>query len=140
MWSPAPPPSVGAGAPAAAGASFRDVSASAWYAVAVGWAAAEDIVSGYGGNTFGPDDNVTREQLAVMLCRYAQAGGKDVSADGAAARGFADYASVSSWAADAVNWAVEAGLLSGKSGNRLDPAGTATRAELATILMRFCQL
>ena len=129
-----------AGAPAASGASFQDVPASAWYAGAVGWAAAEDIVSGYGGNTFGPDDNVTREQLAVMLCRYAQAGGKDVSADGAAARGFTDYASVSSWAADAVNWAVEAGLLSGKSGNRLDPAGTATRAELATILMRFCQL
>ena len=129
-----------AGAPAASGASFQDVPASAWYAGAVGWAAAEDIVSGYGGNTFGPDDNVTREQLAVMLCRYAQAGGKDVSADGAAAQGFADYASVSSWAADAVNWAVEAGLLSGKSGNRLDPAGTATRAELATILMRFCQL
>ena len=107
----------------------------------MGWAAAEDIVSGYGGNTFGPDDK--RDPGAAGRHALPLRPGRGQGRERGTARrprGFADYRSVSSWAADAVNWAVEAGLLSGKSGNRLDPAGTATRAELATILMRFCQL
>ncbi|ERI67417.1 hypothetical protein HMPREF0239_03998, partial [Clostridium sp. ATCC BAA-442] len=123
-----------AGSPAApGGAGFTDVAADAWYAGAVNWAAAQGIVAGYDTGAFGPEDAVTREQLAAMLYRYAgtpePTGGLD---------GFADKDAASGYAADALCWAVGEGLLTGKDGGRLDPAGTATRAEVAVILMRFC--
>ena len=124
-----------AGSPAApGGAGFTDVAADAWYAGAVNWAAAQGIVAGYDTGAFGPEDAVTREQLAAMLYRYAGApeptGGLD---------GFADKDAASGYAADALCWAVGEGLLTGKDGGRLDPAGTATRAEVAVILMRFAE-
>ena len=117
---------------------FTDVAAGAWYADAVDWAAGEGIVSGYGNGKFGPEDNITREQMALILYGYAQYKGYDVSASGELSS-FTDGASTSGWAAEAVRWAVGSGLLSGKGGGVLDPQGTATRAEVASILMRFAQ-
>ena len=123
---------------AAESAAFTDVAADAWYADAVNWAAGEGIVSGYGNGKFGPDDLITREQMANMLYYYAQYKGYDVSASGELSS-FTDGASTSSWAAEAVQWAVGSGLLSGKGGGVLDPQGTATRAEAASIFMRFAR-
>ena len=114
------------------------VAAGAWYANAVDWAAGEGIVSGYGNGKFGPEDNITREQMALILYGYAQYKGYDVSASGELSS-FTDGASTSSWAAEAVQWAVGSGLLSGKGGGVLDPQGTATRAEAASIFMRFAR-
>ena len=119
-------------------AAFTDVAADVWYAGAVNWAAGEGIVSGYGNGKFGPEDLITREQMANMLYYYAQYKGYDVSASGELSS-FTDGASTSSWAAEAVRWAVGSGLLSGKGGGVLDPRGTATRAEAASIFMRFAR-
>ena len=117
---------------------FTDVADSAWYADAVNWAAEQGIVEGYDNGGFGPGDIITREQMALILYRYAQYKGYDTSATGAL-DGFADTGAVSGWAEDAVALAVGAGLMEGKGGDVLDPAGTATRAEAAAILARFCQ-
>ncbi|MCD8065565.1 MAG: S-layer homology domain-containing protein [Oscillospiraceae bacterium] len=122
-----------------ASAGFTDVADSAWYADAVNWAAGEGIVSGTGNGEFSPSGSVTREQLAVMLYNYAKAKGYDVSAS-ASLSAFSDASSVSSWASSAMSWAVGAGLISGVDSTNLDPTGTATRAQVATILMRFCSL
>jgi len=116
---------------------FSDVPADAYYTEAVRWAASCGIAAGYGGR-FGPDDPVTREQLAAILCRYAAGKGLDVS--GAASLDtFADGAAVSDYAKSAVAWAVNAGLIKG-SGGRLLPSGGATRAQVAAILSRFCKI
>ena len=122
-------------APGAAG--FPDVAAGAWYADAVNWAAARGIVKGYDTGTFGPEDSVTREQLAAILYRYAQAKGYDTTQGGMAVREFSDSASISDWAQTAMSWAVNAQVLSGKGKGVLDPQGTATRAEVAQMLMNF---
>ena len=127
-----------AGEPASAANAFDDVAADQWYAAAVNWAAEAGIVSGYGDGRFGPDDNVTREQLAVILYNFAKRQNMDVAAGGGLSA-FADAASVSDWAEEAMIWAVGKGLISGKEGSILDPVGSATRAEVATILMRFCE-
>ena len=119
--------------------SFPDVAAGAWYAGAVAWASASGIVTGYGSGLFGPNDPITREQLAVMLCRFAQSQGEDTAQSGMALQEFADAGDVSAFAREAMGWAVSAGLLTGKDGGRLDPQGSATRAEAAAILMRYCQ-
>ena len=87
---------------------------------------------------FAPNDTVTREQLATILYRYAEYKEYDVSAKGDLTT-FADGAKTSSWAAEAMEWAVGSSLLSGKDGGKLDPTGTATRAEVASILMRFME-
>lgn len=126
------------GKPAVSGAPFQDVSASAWYANAVAWAAENGIVSGYGNGRFGPDDPITREQLATILHRYANQKDYDTSAS-ASLSGFSDSAAVSGYAQEALSWAVGANLVSGMGNNALNPAGTATRAQVATILMRFCE-
>lgn len=118
--------------------SFPDVSARDWFADAASWAAESSVMSGYSNGNFGPNDALTREQLAAALYRYAQSKGLDVSAAGGL-EGFRDGAAVSDWAVAAVRRAAANGLLSGKSGGLLDPAGKATRAEVASILMRFCQ-
>lgn len=118
----------------AASASFPDVAADAWYADAVSWAAAQGVVAGYDTGRFGPNDSITREQLAVILYRYAGSPAAAGSLDS-----FADRASVSDYAAQALRWAVGEGLLSGKGAGLLYPTGTATRAEAAQILMRFCE-
>ena len=122
-------------APGAAG--FPDVAAGAWYADAVNWAAARGIVKGYDTGAFGPEDSVTREQLAAILYRYAQAKGYDTTQGGMAVREFSDSASISDWAQEAMAWAVNAQVLSGKGNGVLDPQGTATRAEVAQMLMNF---
>src|SRR5699024_12740365 len=120
---------------AATAAGVPDVAASAWYADAVNWAAANGYVTGYDNGSFGPEDSLTREQLAVILYRYAGSPEPTGSLDG-----FTDAASTSDYAVDALRWAVGEGLLTGKDGGRLDPAGTASRAELAQILARFAQM
>lgn len=120
---------------ASTAAGFPDVAASAWYADAVNWAAANGYVTGYDNGNYGPEDSLTREQLAVILYRYAGSPEPTGSLDG-----FTDAASASDYAVDALRWAVGEGLLTGKDGGRLDPAGTASRAELAQILARFAQM
>ena len=117
-------------------AGFNDVAAGTWYTDAVNWAAANNIVNGVEGNNFDPTGSLTREQMATVLYRYAQYKGADVSASGDLS-GFVDSANVSSWAADAVKWAVGSGLVNGVEGNALAPKGTSTRAQAATVLMRF---
>ncbi len=115
--------------------TFADVVANAWYADAVNWAAEKGYVSGVGDGKFAPDASVTREQMALILYRYA--GSPDAS--GMAQKEFADSSSVSAYAADAIRWAVHEGLISGMENNTLAPQGTATRAQVATILMRFVE-
>ena len=116
--------------------SFTDVESGVWYTDAVNWAASKGIVKGYSDTVFAPNDTVTREQLATILYRYAEYKEYDVSARGVLTT-FTDGANTSFWATEAMEWAVGSGLLSGKDGGKLDPTGTATRAEVATILMRF---
>ena len=126
------------GKPAAGSADFADVAEGAWYADAISWAAGEGIVSGYG-DTFGPNDPITREQLAAILYRYAQNEGYKTSQSGKGTEGYLDASSISSYAVKAMDWAVNAGLLSGKGNNTLAPTAGATRAEVAQIFMMFCQ-
>ena len=118
---------------------FSDVDPAAWYGEAIRWAASEGIAGGYGGGVFGPNDPITREQLAVMLYRYAQHEGYDTTQGGMAIREYADYDQISDFALEALNWAVSAGIISGTSATTLSPSGSATRAQVAVILMRFCQ-
>lgn len=113
---------------------FADVDGGAWYAQGVAWATARSIIGGYGNGRFGPNDNITREQLAVILWRYA---GSPAATD--QALDFTDADRVSGWALDALRWAVENGVLSGKGGGILDPQGYATRAETAQILKNFME-
>ena len=113
--------------PAVSGAAtFSDVAAGAWYADAVNWTAAQGIVAGMGENSFAPDAPVTREQLSLILYGYARYKGYDTSAS-VSLSGYADRDSVAVWAADSMGWAVSEGLISGRPGGYLDPAGTATR-------------
>ena len=120
-------------------ASFADVVEGAWYTDAVAWAATAGVVNGYSDNTFGPNNDITREQLAVMLYRYANLLGMDVAAE-ADLTTFADGAAVDGWAAEAMTWAVANGLIQGKGANNLDPLASASRAETATVLQRFLTL
>lgn len=119
--------------------AFSDVKLTTWYGKAVNWAASVGIVGGYEDGTFKPDDPITREQLASMLYRYAKYKGYAVAGE-ADLNKFADAASVSPYARTAMAWAVEAGLITGRSGNQLAPQATASRAEIAVILMRFSKL
>ena len=116
---------------------FTDVAAGTWYTDAVLWAAQNGIVNGLGENTFAPMNTLTREQLVTMLYRYAEAEGYDVSA-AADLSGYPDAGKVQSYAQEAMSWAVAEGIVEGMDGN-LNPAGSATRAQIATILMRFCE-
>ena len=118
--------------------SFTDVAADAYYAKAVAWAAANNIVSGYGDGLFGPDNAVTREQMASIFYRYASYKGYDVSAR-ADLSGFADADQISGYAQDTLAWAKAKQLIGGTSATTLDPAESATRAQVAAILMRFCE-
>ncbi len=119
--------------------AFTDVEAGSWYADGILWATHEGIVTGYGDGLCGPEDNVTREQLATMLHRYAKLMGLDLTVAGKLSD-FADGADVSDYAEDAMVWAVGAGLLQGKENKALDPHGSATRAEVATVLQRLITL
>ena len=127
--------------PAYSGAlGFTDVSADDWFAAAVRWADAEGIIGGYGDGKFGPNDAVTREQLATILYRYAKYKGVDVSVgEDTNILSYDDAFDVSEWAIPAMQWAVGNGLISGRTASTLNPKDKATRAEIATIIMRYCE-
>ena len=118
------------------GNRFSDVPGDAWYAQGTVWAVEAGIVSGYGDGQFGPNDAITREQLALMLYRYAQ-NLKLTTDTGASLTAFGDGEQVSSWARQALSWAVGAGIMSGTPENTLNPGGTATRAEAAVMVSQF---
>ena len=128
------------GSPAVSGNSvFSDVPSGKWYSDAVQWASVNGVVNGVGKARFAPDTQITREQMASMMMRYAQfkqySTGK--SADLSA---FNDAGSISSWALESMKWANAAGLINGRTASTIAPQDTATRAEAATILMRFCEM
>lgn len=124
------------GSPEATGTSFDDVDSNAYYAQAVLWATENGIISGYGNNQFGPDDSITREQMATILYRYAGYKGYDITA-ATNLSNFEDNDSISSYATQAMAWAYTKGLIVGTSGTTLSPQGYATRAQVAVIMMRF---
>ena len=115
------------------GYPFADVPGDSWYADGVYWARLNGVVSGYSDSNFGPNDPLTREQLATILWRYAGSPEVEIGAS------FADENDIAAWAASAVDWAQGSGYVSGVGGNRFDPDGTATRAQVAVILMRYDQ-
>lgn len=127
------------GQPAVTGSSaFTDVADGAWYANVVTWAAENGIVVGYGGGLFGPEDNITREQFAAILYRYAQAKGYGTTASFDLSA-YGDVSDVSAWAISAMQWACGKDIIIGTSPTTLAPQGTATRAQAATMLQRFCE-
>jgi hypothetical protein len=125
------------GSPAAGISSFKDVPSGKYYTAAVSWAASKGIVSGYGNGKFGPDDNVTGQELVQIMCNYAKYSGYavNISSDLTV---FSDFESIALWAHSAVSWAVEAELVSATNGN-LGLAAPATRAEVAQMLMNYCE-
>ena len=118
--------------------SFTDVEAGKWYADAITWTTENGIFAGYGKDKFGPDDPITREQLAAIFYRYADYKGYDLTVKGDLDK-FKDADKITDYAKTAMQWAVGSGLVKGKSGNLLDPQGTATRAEIAAMLHRFIE-
>ena len=128
-----------AGSPAPKGNnSFTDVEAGTWYTDAIAWTAENGIFLGYGNNKVGPNDSITREQLAAIFFRYADYKGCDMNAKGELDK-FRDAGKVSDYARAAMQWAVGSGLIQGKPDGVLDPQGTATRAEIAAMLHRFLE-
>ena len=127
------------GSPAPKGKnSFTDVEAGKWYADAITWTAENGIFAGYGKDKFGPGDPITREQLAAIFYRYADYKGYDLTVKGDLDK-FKDADKITDYAKTAMQWAVGSSLVKGKSGNLLDPQGTATRAEIAAMLHRFIE-
>ena len=120
------------------GYPFKDVDVNAYYATAVYWARMNGIVAGYSDELFGPNDTITREQMAAILYRYAQYKGYDTTGKADLSK-YADAAQVGSYAVEAIRWANAEGLVSGTSDTTLTPGGSATRAQAAVILTRFCQ-
>ena len=118
--------------------SFTDVEAGKWYADAITWTAENGIFAGYGKDKFGPDDPITREQLTAIFYRYVDYKGYDLTVKGDLDK-FKDADKITDYAKTAMQWAVGSGLVKGKSGNLLDPQGTATRAEIAAMLHRFIE-
>ena len=117
---------------------FTDVEAGTWYTNAVGWAAQNGIVNGVGDDTFAPGNDLTREQLVTILYRYAESKGYDVSASADLA-GYPDGEEIQAYAREAMAWAVAENIIQGMEDDTLKPAGNASRAQIATILMRFCE-
>ena len=127
------------GKPALTGDStFTDVTSGHWAVDAITWAAQNDIVAGIGGNLYDPDSNVTREQFAVMLYKYARFKGYDLTATGDLTR-FPDAGSISSWAETALSWANGKGLINGHENGTIDPKGSTIRAQAASIMANFDQ-
>lgn len=127
-----------AGSPDVELSKFTDVPANAWYAKAVAWASQEGIVSGIGDNKFGPDLPITREQIALILYNYAD--GVSPGTEAFVRMAYPDGKDIHNWALTAFTWAMNKDLISGKSGNILDPLATATRAEVAVIMQNFVNL
>ena len=118
--------------------TFQDVPDGKWYTEAIRWAAEQEIVKGYSAERFGPEDRLTREQLVTILERYARYKGMDVSeGEKSYLVGFTDAADISKWAVKAFRWAVHAGIINGVGNSRLSPGTDATRAQVATMLMRY---
>lgn len=117
---------------------FADVPSGQWYTEAVAWAKAHGIVNGYSATEFAPDDAMTREQMAAVMFRYAEYKGvaSDTSAD---LSGYTDAGKVSTWAEEAMEWANAEKIITGTSTTTLAPSGSSTRAQLATVLMRYCE-
>lgn len=129
-----------ASSPAVSGGSaFSDVPSGKWYSDAVQWASANGVVNGVGRDRFAPEAQITREQMASMMMRYAQFNQYNTSKS-ADLSAFNDAGSISSWALESMKWANAAGLINGRTASTIAPQGTATRAEAATILMRFCEM
>ena len=128
-----------AGEPAAAGTVFADVAAGTWYSEAVAWGAENEIILGYGDGSFGPNDNVTRQDLAVILARFIERYSLELPLE-REAPSFADADSTADYAQDAVTLLYRIGVINGKDNNRFDPTGLATRAEVAAMISRFVQL
>jgi len=118
------------------GSRFSDVVAGSWYFDAVQWAASNGIVSGYSDGRFGPDDEITREQLAVILNNYARFASMSIPVVRESPR-FNDDADIADYAREAIERFFRARILSGKPDNTFDPKGSATRAEFAAMLMNF---
>ena len=127
-----------AGSPDVELSSFTDVPSNAWYAKAVAWASQQGIVSGIGDNKFGPDLPITREQIALILFNYAD--GVSPGTEAFVRAAYPDGKDIHNWALTAFTWAMNKELISGKSGNILDPLATATRAEVAVIMQNFVNL
>ena len=117
---------------------FTDGPTGQWYTNAMTWAAANGIVSAYGDGGFGPNDSITREQMAAILYSYARFKGYDVSSTVDLSR-YADVGQVIAWAQTAMSWANAQGLITGDTATTLNPIGSATRAEVATLLMNVCE-
>ena len=127
------------GKPAVTGDStFTDVTSGHWAVDAITWAAQNDIVAGIGGGLYDPDSNVTREQFAVMLYKYARFKGYDLTATGDLTQ-FPDAGSISSWAETALSWANGNGLINGHENGIIDPKGSTIRAQAASIMANFDQ-
>lgn len=126
------------GTPASVGAAFPDVAAGQYYTDAVAWASANGIVTGYGSGRFGPNDSITREQMSAILYRYAGYKSYSTSISGDLSA-FSDQVSISDYAREPMRWAVGSGLITGMGDGRVAPLGNGTRAQIAAILMRFCE-
>lgn len=118
------------------GYPYEDVLAGEWYSTPVYWARMNGIVRGYSDSKFGPNDAITREQLAAILYNYAKYKGQDVSATTDLSK-YSDAAKVSDWATDVLSWANAKGLINGMTENTIDPQASATRAQVAAIMQRF---
>ena len=116
---------------------FSDLKSGAYYEDGMLWSNAMGIVTGVNANKMAPNDHVTREQLAVMFYRYADAMGHLKETPSTSTISFKDSSNVSDWAVTAIDWAVSNGILSGRSNGTIDPSGVATRAEVAAIIHRF---
>ena len=119
------------------GMPFNDVTEKDWYAMAVSWAESKGIVTGYGDGKFGPNDVLTREQFATILYRYAKMKGLGFTGTWAFQLSFDDASEVSDWAYEAICWMTMQGIINGVGDNKLSPKGSATRAQVATMLMRY---
>ena len=128
-----------AGSPAGGQSSFSDVPPDAYCAQAVAWAADEGVVEGFPGGIFQPDQPVSRQQLAAILWRYARLTGADRGRR-TSLRGYQDAGSVAAYAQEPLRWALAEGILQGTADGRLNPGGSATRAQAAVILSRFRSL
>ena len=126
------------GEPEAPACDFTDVAAGQYYTDAIAWAAENHLVNGYGDGTFGPNDNITREQMSALLYRYAEFKGYDLTARGDLS-GYTDASQISDYAVTAMQWATAEGLVNGMGDGTLAPRGNSTRAQIATILMRFLE-
>ena len=119
---------------------FTDIADGSWYAGAVNWAAENNIVAGNEEGRFSPDSEITREQIAAVLYRYAQSIGLDVSVSENPLQQFSDRGAISDWAAEALAWAVQAQILQGTGADTISPSDSATRAQAAAMIERFAQI